>query len=100
VLSASIWYVTRTDVDWDAVSTVKASHYRTKAVRSLSDAPMTPSEVADDHDLEEMAHVSRALSELCEAGLVELLVDEGTKKGRIYGLTEAGEDVSEVMFDE
>ncbi|WP_324758160.1 winged helix-turn-helix domain-containing protein [Haloarcula montana] len=81
------------DVDFDNVSVVKSSSFRESAVRELAHGPATPSEIADGtpHDI---SHVSRALQEMRDAEIVELLVSEDRKKGRIYGLTDAGEAVS------
>jgi len=41
----------------------------------------------------EMTPVSRALKQLREEGLAELAVSESRRKGRIYRLTETGEQV-------
>jgi len=40
-----------------------------------------------------VSHVSRALGSLREKDLVELLVPEERRKGRVYGITSAGEEV-------
>ena len=79
--------------DWDAVSQVICSQYRETVIKALHERPQTPSEI--DHD--QMPHISRALQYLREAGLVELLVPEDRKKGRIYGLTERGREVAEAV---
>lgn len=84
--------------DWDALSFTLSSHYRVGTVASLADAPNTPTKVSDDTGIA-TAHVSRALQELADEELVELLVSEDRKKGRIYGLTERGETVAD-MLDE
>lgn len=78
--------------EWDDVSYVISSRYRVATLRRLSDGPATPSRIAEDTDMS-VAHVSRALQELAEEGLVELLVSEDRKKGRVYGETEHGEQV-------
>lgn len=82
--------------NWDEVSFVVASTYRTTVLERLMDGPATPSMIADDTEMS-MSHVSRALTELREHGLVELLVAENRKKGRVYGLTEHGTDVWETI---
>lgn len=84
------------DSHWDAVSYVISSRYRIATLRRLSESPATPSRVAEDTDLS-VAHVSRALQELSEESLVELLVSEERKKGRVYGITQAGEEVWETV---
>jgi DNA-binding transcriptional ArsR family regulator len=78
-----------TDPDWDDVSFVISSRYRVAAMRRLDEGP---SNIADDASVG-LAHVSRALQELRESGLVDLLVSDDRKKGRVYGLTEEGDRV-------
>lgn len=85
-----------TDTNWDAVSHVLASTYRTQTLTALADAPQTPSELVDATGLD-FPYVSRSLSKLRDAGLAELLVSEDTKKGRIYAVTDEGADVSDVL---
>src|SRR6056297_561832 len=79
--------------DWDDVSFVISSQYRIAVLRRLSDGPATPSRIADDADLG-IAHISRALQGLRERDLVELLVSEDRRKGRVYGITELGGQVA------
>lgn len=75
--------------DWDIVGYVISSRYRVAVLSRLSDSPATPSGIADDESLA-VTHVSRALRGLRERGLVELLVPEERRKGRVYGITEEG----------
>jgi len=60
--------------------------------RNRAEGPATPSQIATDTDLP-IAHVSRALQKLRDHDLVDLLVSEDRRKGRVYGLTEKGEDI-------
>jgi DNA-binding MarR family transcriptional regulator len=85
--------------EWDEVSFVISSRYRIVALRRLDTGPATPSQIASDADVG-IAHVSRALQGLQELGLVELLVSEDRKKGRVYGLTEDGQDIWETIEKE
>jgi DNA-binding MarR family transcriptional regulator len=78
--------------DWDDVSFVISSQYRVMVLQRLSTGPATPSQIASDVDVG-IAHISRALQRLRERSLVELLVSEDRKKGRVYGLTERGSAV-------
>lgn len=83
------------DVDWDLVSYVVSSGYRVDVAADLAaNGASTPSAISSGtgHDV---AHVSRALSELSDKGIVELLVSEDRKKGRLYGLTDEGKTVAE-----
>lgn len=82
--------------EWDDVSYVISSQYRVATLERLQSGPATPSLIAADTDLS-IAHVSRALQELQEEGLVTLLVSENRRKGRVYGLTEDGEPVIETI---
>ena len=82
--------------EWDAVSYVISSRYRVAALDRLQTGPATPSLIADDTDLS-IAHVSRALQELQEEGLVTLLVSEDRRKGRVYGITDDGQAVIETI---
>ncbi|MFB6075089.1 MAG: ArsR family transcriptional regulator [Haloarculaceae archaeon] len=81
-----------TDTDWDDVSFVISSRYRVETMRRLGTGPATPSQIASDADVG-LAHVSRALQELRERTLVDLLVSDDRKKGRVYGLTDEGQAV-------
>ena len=85
-----------TNADWDAISYVISSRYRVVAMERLNEGPATPSQIAADADVG-IAHVSRALQELRDRGLVTLLVSDERKKGRVYGLTEAGTEVWETI---
>lgn len=80
--------------DWEGVGFVVSSRYRLIVLRRLAEGPASPSTIATDADVA-ISHVSRALTELRERSLVELLVPEPRKKGRIYGLTDEGETVWE-----
>jgi DNA-binding MarR family transcriptional regulator len=82
--------------DWDEVSYVISSTYRVKVLRRLVDSPATPSRIADATDCP-IAHVSRALQGLRERDMVELLVSEDQHKGRVYGVTDHGQEVWETI---
>lgn len=78
--------------EWDEIGYIISSKYRVTVLRELADGPATPSRIATDTSIS-IAHVSRALQELRDRGLVELLVPEDRRKGRIYGITEKGDDI-------
>ena len=80
--------------EWDEIGFVISSRYRVEVLRRLSEGPATPTQIASDSGAG-IAHISRALSSLRERELVELLVSEDRKKGRVYGITEAGEEIWE-----
>jgi DNA-binding transcriptional ArsR family regulator len=81
---------------WDEISYVISSQYRIETLKRLSEGPATPSLIATDQEMD-IAHISRALQELKESGLVTLLVSEDRKKGRVYGITEQGSDVWQLI---
>lgn len=85
--------------EWNEVSFVISSRYRIVVLRRLDTGRATPSQIASDADVG-IAHVSRALKGLQEKGLVELLVSEDRKKGRVYGLTTDGQDIWETIENE
>jgi len=79
-----------TDTDYEALSYIVASDYRTGVVLALADTgPLTPSEITGRVDFSG-SHVSRALGELREQGAVDLLVPDAVRKGRLHGLSDAG----------
>jgi DNA-binding MarR family transcriptional regulator len=87
-----------TPTDYEAASTITSSIYRQAAMSVLSEGAATPTQIAaaTDHDI---SHISRALTDLTDRDLVELVVPEDTKKGRLYALTEAGEAAVDAMGD-
>ena len=75
---------------WDAAGFVASSRYRLAVCEYLSSqGPGLPSGIASETDLAQ-PHVSRALSELRDRDVVELLVPESQQKGRLYDLTARG----------
>ena len=84
--------------NWDDVSFVRRSKYRRDVVRTLASGSATPSDIAYAHDYAQ-PHVSRALNELRDRSLVELLVPEDQARGRYYGLTDDGRDAWERLAE-
>lgn len=75
---------------WNAAGYITSSRYRRAVCEHLyMNGPALPSELARATDLAQ-PHVSRALSELRDRDIVELLVPESQQKGRLYGLTDQG----------
>lgn len=79
---------------WDDIGFIISSQYRVAVLRNLGDGPATPSQISDQSGLA-ISHISRALTNLRERDMIELLVSEDQKKGRVYGITEHGENVWE-----
>ena len=82
--------------DWDVVGHVISSRHRTLVLGRLADSPATPTQIASDVEIAS-THVSRALNSLRDRGLVELLVPEDRRKGRVYGITTKGSDTWDVI---
>jgi DNA-binding MarR family transcriptional regulator len=82
--------------DWDIVGHVISSRHWTLVLGRLADSPATPTPIASDVDIAS-THVSRALNSLRDRGLVELLVPEDRRKGRVYGITTKGSETWEVI---
>lgn len=75
---------------WNAAGYIASSRYRLAVCEYLQERGSgLPSRIAADTGLAQ-PHVSRALSELKEREIVELLVPETQQKGRLYGLTDLG----------
>lgn len=71
---------------------VKVSSYRHKTVKTLQNKIKIPTEIARDTGINK-SHVSKVLRELKESGIVECMNEEA-RKGRIYRLTEIGEEIA------
>lgn len=72
------------------LSLLKSSEYRLKIVKAIGKGTLTPSEIAHKTNIR-LNHVSMFLKELKENGIVSCL-NEDTKKGRLYELTELGKN--------
>lgn len=85
-----------TPTDYEAASAITSSVYRQATMTVLSAGAATPVQIAaaTDHGI---SQISRALSDLRERTLVELVVPEETKKDRLYALTDKGETAMAAM---
>ncbi len=84
----------------DVDAYLMSSKYRQLVLRRLGgEGPATPKEIAAATDARR-PHISRALKELKERGIVELRVDETRQVGRYYGLTGQGKAAWERLQDE
>ncbi|MDY7082843.1 MAG: winged helix-turn-helix domain-containing protein [Halobacteria archaeon] len=75
---------------------IMGSKHRLAVVEKLSDGPAIPKQIKEETD-RPYSRISDALNDLRENDIVELLVSEDQKKGRLYGLTERGETALEYM---
>ena len=81
---------------WSDFSFVASSGYREKVLRSLAEQPKLPKQLALDTNYR-IVHVSRALRELRERGLVVCLTPETKARGRVYGITASGSAIIAVF---
>ncbi len=81
----------------DAVAYVTGSGYRRTVVNSLKTNPEQPSVIAEEADVPR-SHISRALSELSERGIVQSH-GEGSRT-KLYSLTELGEAVADHVSED
>lgn len=77
---------------------ISSSKHRVAVVRRLYDSPALPKQIKNDTS-REYSRVSEALNSLEEQELVELLSPDERKKGRLYALTEQGEEAWEFMIE-
>ena len=73
------------------ISYVQISKYRTKTMKALNGTVKIPSTIAKDSGIR-TNHISKVLGELKDHELVECINPE-VRKGRLYRLTETGEEV-------
>jgi predicted transcriptional regulator len=81
----------------DLVAYVTGSGYRKAVVNSLQDGPEQPSVIAEEADVAR-SHISRALSELSEKGIVQSHGEDSRTK--LYSLTELGEAVADYVSED
>ena len=80
------------------ISYVKISQYRTKVMKSLEDeGVLIPTQIARNSNIRPN-HISKVLSELKAHELVECINPE-VRKGRLYRLTDKGEEVTKNITD-
>ena len=73
------------------ISYVKISTYRTKVMKSLDDEVLIPTQIARNSEIRPN-HISKVLAELKAHELVECINPE-VRKGRLYRLTDKGDDI-------
>ena len=74
------------------ISYVNISKYRTKVMKSLDGEVLIPTQIAENSGIR-TNHISKVLSELKAHELVEYINPEA-RKGRLYRLTDKGEEVT------
>lgn len=79
------------------ISYVKISKYRSKVMKSLDGEVKIPTNIAKDSEIRPN-HISKVLSELKAHNLVECINPEA-KKGRLYRLTDKGNELVKNIMD-
>lgn len=74
---------------------IQASTYRTKVIKSLNKAPQMPTKIAKDIGIRPN-HISMTLNQLKNKQLIKC-INEEARKGRIYKLTEKGEEIYKII---
>ena len=75
----------------EEIDYINRSQYRLKVMKTLDDNVKIPSKIAKDTEIFQN-HISATLRQLKEHELIECINPE-VRKGRLYRLTEHGEDV-------
>lgn len=83
-------------MNWQSLSFVLSSESREKILKAL-ESPNTPTRIAKETETSK-AHVSRTLKEMEEREIVELKTPE-KRKGKIYTLSEEGEEILRKLQD-
>lgn len=83
---------------WDNTGYVCSSKYRMTIVKFLLMHRSTPHNIAENTNIK-MPHVSRALRQLKEKGIVECLTPYRSR-GRIYKLTTKGVKIAKMLEKE
>lgn len=84
-------------IEDDASFILRAPH-RVKVMRRLMKGTAMPTQIRDDTKLE-YSRITESVNSLKEQDLVELIVNEDTKRGRLYTVTDRGEEVWEWMIE-
>jgi predicted transcriptional regulator len=77
-------------VRWELISFISRSEQR-KKILAVLDEPITPTQIAEKTGLYK-THVSRALGEFVEKGLVECLTPK-ERTGKLYRITKLGREI-------
>ena len=84
-----------TDEILKEISYVEISSYRKKVMKSLDGEVLIPTQIARNSEIRPN-HISKVLAELKAHELVEC-INPDVRKGRLYRLTDKGEEIIENM---
>jgi len=80
---------------YDKASHIISSKYRLHVYKELLEGPNTQKNISNSQI--KQPHLSRGMRELEEQNIVEILVSEDVRKGKIFGLTEEGKKLEEIV---
>lgn len=84
-------------VEEDASFVVRSPH-RTAVLRRLTEGAAIPAQIREETG-QEYSRIAEAANKLRERRLISLIVDEDTKRGRLYDITDRGEEAIQFMRD-
>ena len=82
-------------MDKETFDFVQRSSYRQRVLKALDEDVLMPTEIAERSNIK-TNHVSKVLGELKSKELIELINPEA-RKGRLYRLTDVGEEIVEKL---
>jgi len=83
--------------DWEKISYIAASQPRFRVFLELTKNESTPTQLTEQLDIP-VSHISKALGELVEQGVVECLTPD-RRKMKFYGVTGEGEKLKDDLVD-
>ena len=84
-------------VEEDASFVIRSPH-RTRVLRRLTTGNAIPAQIREETG-QEYSRITESVNSLREQGLIELVVPEETKRGRLYTITDRGERTWEYLRD-
>lgn len=78
-------------INWELKGYINSSKYRLRIIQALVKEPKTPKQLEDELNIK-ISHISRALKELSDKGIVECLTP-ALHKHKYYGLTLIGKRI-------
>lgn len=84
-------------IEEDAAFVVTSPH-RTKVLKRLTKGNAIPAQIREETG-QEYSRISEAANSLRDRNLIELVVPDDTKRGRLYSITDCGTEVWEYMVE-
>lgn len=84
-------------VEEDASFVVRSPH-RTAVLQRLMEGAAIPAQIREETG-QEYSRITEAANNLRKRDLIDLIVEEDTKRGRLYDITDRGEEAIQFMRD-